>query len=283
MTQIEPALRAAPLPVLPPLPHAREWPVEPLPTTALLSIEDMDTHYGTQSVLQEVCCRFLEKQVTAIVGPSGCGKSTLIKALNRTLELTPGGRVTRGRALFRGHDLYAADADPAAIRKQIGIIHQRPIVFPMSVQDNVLFGVRFHRRLTAFAQRELARELLERVGLWKEVNTRLDAPAAALSGGQQQRLCLARTLANAPEVILMDEPCSALDPTATRHIEALIAELKRDYTIIIVTHNMSQARRVSEQALFFYQGRLIEAGSTGQLFEDPHEPMTREFVTGQIG
>jgi phosphate transport system ATP-binding protein len=147
----------------------------------------------------------------------------------------------------------------------------------------VLFGVCFHRRLTAFAQRELVRELLERVGLWNEVSTRLDAPAATLSGGQQQRLCLARTLANQPEVILMDEPCSALDPTATRHIEALIAELKRAYTIIIVTHNMSQARRVSEQALFFYQGRLIEAGPTAQLFEDPREAMTREFVTGQIG
>jgi phosphate transport system ATP-binding protein len=184
---------------------------------------------------------------------------------------------------FRGQDLYGAAADPVSIRKRIGIIHQRPIVFPMSIRDNVLFGARFHRRLGTRAQHELAQELLERVGLWSEVCNRLDAPAAALSGGQQQRLCLARTLANAPEVILMDEPCSALDPAATRHIETLIAMLKRDFTIVVVTHNLGQARRVSDHALFLYQGRLIESGPTPQLFQQPRETLTREFVTGEIG
>jgi phosphate transport system ATP-binding protein len=282
MNSPETAVRSAP----PPQEMRDRFPARafaaPQPA-ALLAVEDMHACYDEHAVLHEVHCAFPERQVTAIMGPSGCGKSTLIKTLNRSLELMPRARVTRGRVLFRGQDIYAPGADPVAIRKHIGIIHQRPIPFPMSVLDNVLFGVRFHRRMAARAQRDLAQQLLERVGLWNEVSARLDAPASALSGGQQQRLCLARTLANAPDVILMDEPCSALDPAATRHIEALIAELKRDYTIVIVTHNMSQARRVSDQALFFYQGRLIEAGPTVELFERPREAMTREFVTGQIG
>ena len=248
-----------------------------------LGVFGFDAHYGSRPVLRDVNCEFPQRRVTAIMGPSGCGKSTFIKALNRTLELTPGARVSRGGVLFRGEDIYLPAANPADIRKRIGIIHQRAVIFPMSVLENVLFGARFHKVVPKSGQEDYARIQLERVGLWSEVRDRLHASAANLSGGQQQRLCLARTLANRPEVILMDEPCSALDPAATRRIEELIAELEREFTIVIVTHNMSQARRVSRQALFFYEGRLVESGPTDQLFENPCEPLTREFVTGKIG
>jgi len=250
---------------------------------AALSVAGFDARYDKRLVLQDVNCEFPPQQVTAIMGPSGCGKSTFIKALNRTLELTPGARISRGSVLFRGTDIYHSTANPADIRKRIGIIHQRAVIFPMSVLENVLFGARFHQIVPKSELEDYARIHLERVGLWSEVRDRLHASAANLSGGQQQRLCLARTLANRPEVILMDEPCSALDPAATRRIEELIAELEKDFTIIIVTHNMSQARRVSRQALFFYEGRLVEAGPTAQLFENPGDALTREFVTGQIG
>jgi phosphate transport system ATP-binding protein len=251
--------------------------------TAALGVSGCDAHYGKRQVLRDVSCEFLPQQVTAIMGPSGCGKSTFIKALNRTLELTPGARISRGSVLFRGENIYHHAANPADIRKRIGIIQQRAVIFPMSILENVLFGARFHQLVPGPELEDYARVQLERVGLWSEVRDRLHASAANLSGGQQQRLCLARTLANRPEVILMDEPCSALDPAATRRIEELIAELEKDFTIIIVTHNMSQARRVSRQAMFFYEGRLVEAGPTAQLFENPGEALTREFVSGQIG
>jgi phosphate transport system ATP-binding protein len=248
-----------------------------------LEVRDLQVHYGRSSALTNISCRIPSRQVTAVMGPSGCGKSTFIKTLNRTLELTPRARVRGGSVLYRGHDIYASACNVDDIRKQIGIIHQRPVSFPMSIKENVLFGARFHKLVRRADETDYARKYLERVGLWNEVRDRLGVHAATLSGGQQQRLCLARTLANQPTVILMDEPCSALDPAATRRIEELIGELERDYTIVIVTHNMSQARRVSRNALFFYNGRLMEAGPTQQIFEDPRESLTREFVTGQIG
>ena len=217
------------------------------------------------------------------MGPSGCGKSTLVKALNRTLELTPGARILAGEVWFRGLSLYAPDMDPKSVRKRIGIIHQKPITFPMSIVENVLFGARFHNMLNGMKPREYAELYLERVGLIDEVKDRLDAPAHRLSGGQQQRLCLARTLANRPEIILMDEPCSAIDPAATQRIEELILKLKADYTIAIVTHNIGQARRVSDQAIFMFGGRVVEAGASARLFAEPRTQLAQRFISGAIG
>jgi phosphate transport system ATP-binding protein len=251
--------------------------------TPALEVQNLEVQYGRSRALSNIHCSIPSRQVTAVMGPSGCGKSTFIKTLNRTLELTPSAHVRGGSVMYRGRDIYASACDVDDIRKHIGIIHQRPVSFPMSVSENVLFGARFHKLVGRADEDDYVRHYLERVGLWSEVRDRLGAHAATLSGGQQQRLCLARTLANQPTVILMDEPCSALDPAATRRIEELIGELERDYTIVIVTHNMSQARRVSRHTLFFYEGRLMESGPTQQIFEDPSESLTREFVTGQIG
>lgn len=248
-----------------------------------LSLRNVSIAYGKSAVVGNVTHAFAERSVTAIMGPSGCGKSTLLKALNRTLELCPGARVTAGSIVFDEVDLYAPGVDAAAVRTQIGIIHQRPLPFPMSILENVLFGVRYHRPNLSVSLSDYAATQLERVGLWDEVKGRLHRPASELSGGQQQRLCLARTLANQSRIILMDEPCSALDPASTRRIEELISELKKEVTLIVVTHNMSQARRISDEAIFMYEGSLVEAGSSQVLFENPAEKRTAEFVRGEIG
>jgi phosphate transport system ATP-binding protein len=258
--------------------------LHPAPDTdSTLEVHGLDVSYGGLPALAGIYCHFPEKSVTAIMGPSGCGKSTLVKALNRTLELTS--EVTiRHRAVFlHGVDIYGAEVDAKIIRKHIGIIHQRPVVFPMSILENVLFGAKFFHLLDGASPRQYAERYLERVGLLDEISDRLHEPAHKLSGGQQQRLCLARTLANKPEIILMDEPCSAIDPVATQRIEDLVAELKRDYTIIIVTHNLQQARRVSEQAILMLGGRIVEAGPTQALFENPRTQIAREFISGAIG
>jgi len=207
----------------------------------------------------------------------------LVKTLNRTLELTPGARLLAGSIRFRGQDLYAPSVDPRAVRKTVGIIHQRPVPFPMSILENVLFGAAFHGQIDGEDRTQYARRYLDRAGLWEEVKDRLGARAETLSGGQQQRLCLARTLAMKPKALLLDEPCSALDPAATRRIEEHVRDLKRDFPVIIVTHNVAQARRVSDYVLFLYEGELIEAGPAERVFAAPESDLARAFISGQLG
>jgi phosphate transport system ATP-binding protein len=249
----------------------------------VLSVEGISVAYGKRVVLSDVACCFPEGEITAIMGPSGCGKSTLLRVLNRTLELIPQARLLSGNVAFRNRELYSRGADPAAIRKRIGLIHQQPVPFPMSIFENVLFGARYHGLLKGSLPTEYAQRYLEQVGLWNEVKDRLRDRAERLSGGQQQRLCLARTLANQPEVILMDEPCSSLDPAATQQIEELILGLKPRYTMIVVTHNLAQAKRVSDQAIFMLGGEIIERASTEKLFTSPHFNLTHDFISGRIG
>jgi len=219
-------------------------------SSAVLSMTGVCASYNGKTVLKNLDCSFPEKQVTAILGPSGCGKSTLLRVLNRTLELIPQARVVAGTVSFCGEDIYAKKFHAATVRRQIGLIHQRPVPFPTTILNDVLFGARYHRLLEGMASVEYARIYLEQTGLWNEVKDRLDDRAERLSGGQQQRLCLARTLANQPQVVLMDEPCSSLDPAATKQIEDLIAQLKERYTIVVVTHNMAQARRIADRVVF---------------------------------
>ena len=249
----------------------------------IIEIRDMSVAYGATMTLHDIDCGFYHRSVTAIMGPSGCGKTTIVKSINRTLELIPGARLMAGQVLFHGVDLYAAEQDPMTVRKRIGIIHQKPTPFPMSIIDNVLFGAVFHGHATRANRVDYAEHYLDLVGLLDEVKDRFGEAATNLSGGQQQRLCLARTLANQPEVIIMDEPCSSLDHAATLRIEALIRELTKNYTIIIVTHNMSQARRVSDRSCFVFEGRIVEQGATEHMFSEPKNELTRAFVSGLIG
>ena len=249
----------------------------------VLSVQGVSVAYGERVVLRNIACCFPEGEITAIMGPSGCGKSTLLRVLNRTLELVPEARLLSGTVAFRNKDLHDRGAHPAAIRKRIGLIHQRPVPFPMSILEDVLFGARYHGLLNGAPPTEYAHRYLEQVGLWNEVKDRLRDRAERLSGGQQQRLCLARALANQPEVILMDEPCSSLDPAATQQIEELIRGLKPRYTIVIVTHNLAQARRISDRAIFMLDGEIIEQDLTEQIFTSPRLHLTRDFISGKIG
>ncbi|MBJ7455701.1 MAG: phosphate ABC transporter ATP-binding protein [Thermoleophilia bacterium] len=250
----------------------------------------LDAFFGRHHAVQDINLTFPDRSVTAIIGPSGCGKSTFIRTLNRMHELVPNA-YAKGEVLLRGQDVYGRGADPVAIRRAIGMVFQRPNPFPTkSIADNVWAGPRFIRMNMRRAHRE---ELLERTlrgaGLWDEVKNRLSAPAGGLSGGQQQRLCIARALAVEPDVLLMDEPCSALDPQSTLRIEELIAELKERLTIVIVTHNMQQAARVSDFTAFFTienegePGRLIETGPTDSIFSRPANPSTEAYVSGRFG
>ena len=250
------------------------------PAGTILEVRKLNVRYGERQVLFDIDARFKRSAVTAIMGPSGCGKSTLINTINRTLELDPAAKVTSGEILYEGTDIHAPWLSPMAVRKEIGIIYQTPLVFPMSVMDNVLFGPEFHGQFDGLPKRDYAMRYLARVGLLDELKGRLDAPAYKLSGGQQQRLCLARTLANKPQVVLMEEPCSSLDPVATRHIEQLIGMMKCEYTFIVVTHNMAQAKRISDEAIFVLDGSIIESGPTAQLFGDPKTDLMREFARG---
>ena len=224
---------------------------------------------------------FPRNRVTAIMGPSGCGKSTMLRALNRTLELIPGARVESGRVLLDRLEIYGPHVSPSWIRTHVGMLQQRPAPFPMSIAENVLFGARYH----GFVRDRAAdvQHYLELVGLWDEVCDRLNASAYTLSGGQQQRLCLARTLAVRPSVVLMDEPCSALDPRATALIERLIRALARDYTIVVVTHNIAQAKRIADHCVFMLDGDVLAAGTREEILIEPRHPTVRDFVTGQIG
>jgi phosphate transport system ATP-binding protein len=255
----------------------------PAPAPTAFALHDLTIAYGSSPVLRGVNATIPEGAVTAIMGPSGCGKSTLVKALNRTLELTAGACVVGGAVTFRGENLYAPAIDARAVRKAVGIIHQRPVPFPMSILENVLFGAAFHGQINGADRIEYAKRYLDRVGLWSEVKDRLHDRAERLSGGQQQRLCLARTLAMNPLALLLDEPCSALDPAATRHIEAHVRDLRGDFPVVIVTHNVAQARRVSDHVLFLYEGHLVEAGPAGEVFASPKSELASAFISGQFG
>jgi phosphate transport system ATP-binding protein len=247
-----------------------------------LRTESYSFWYGPRQALFDVSLTVARHSITAMIGPSGCGKSTFLRSVNRLQELLPGTRHT-GDIRFDGASVFARGVDPVELRQRIGMVFQRANPFPKSVFDNVAYGPRHsgaasERELPAIVERSL-----RAAALWDEVKDRLDDPGTSLSGGQQQRLCIARALANQPEVLLMDEPCSALDPIATQRIEELIVELKRTYTIVIVTHNMQQAARVSDAAGFFYLGRLVEFGPTQQLFTSPRDERTEAYITGRFG
>jgi phosphate transport system ATP-binding protein len=223
-----------------------------------------------------------ENSVTALIGPSGCGKSTFLRALDRMHDLTPGARVT-GQILLDGEDIYAPGSDPVVIRHRIGMVFQRPNPFPKTIFENVVYGPKIHGENNQAKLAEICERSLRQAALWEEVKDRLNRSALDLSGGQQQRLCIARVLAVNPEVILMDEPASALDPIATSKIEDLIGELKSDYTVVIVTHSMQQAARISDNTAFFHLGEIVEVGTTNQIFTKPREKRTEDYITGRFG
>ncbi len=248
-----------------------------------LLLDRLNVHFGATHAVKGVSLEFPANSVTAIIGPSGCGKSTVLRSLNRMHDLVPSARVT-GRVIFDDADIYERGVDPVAIRRRIGMVFQKPNPFPaMSIHDNVLAGYKLLGRLNRADADGIVESSLKRVALWDEVKDRLKTSAMDLSGGQQQRLCIARTIAVQPEVILMDEPCSALDPIATLKIEELIDELKEQYTVIIVTHNMQQAARVSDYTAFFYMGEMVECGTTKKIFTTPEQRQTEDYITGRFG
>jgi phosphate transport system ATP-binding protein len=244
---------------------------------------NLNAWFGTKQALKDVSISIKPNAVTAIIGPSGCGKSTYIRNLNRMHELIPDARMT-GKVFLDGKDIFAADVDPVMIRRRVGMVFQKPNPFPtMSIYDNVVAGLRLTGIKRGTNLDGVVKDSLEQATLWNEVKDELKKPGTSISGGQQQRLCIARTIAMQPEVILMDEPCSALDPIATAKIEALIVELKKDYTVAIVTHSMQQAARVSDYTAFMYLGELIEYGETSQVFETPKSELTEKYITGKFG
>ncbi len=250
---------------------------------AHMTVDNLEAGYGESEVLKGVSLPVLRRQILAIIGPSGCGKSTFLRCLNRMHELTHGAWA-RGRVLLDGQDVYAAGVDPVALRRRIGMVFQKPNPFPsMSIRDNVLAGLRLTGRLRKTEAEHIVESALSQAALWEDVRDRLDASAMALSGGQQQRLCIARALATSPEILLMDEPCSALDPIATARIEDLMRQLSEHLTIVIVTHNMQQAARVSDTTAFFLQGELVEYGPTRALFTTPRDSRTEDYITGRFG
>jgi phosphate transport system ATP-binding protein len=247
------------------------------------AVRGLAAWFGDKKVLHGIETEIQAGHVTAIIGPSGCGKSTFIRCLNRMHEMVPGARMS-GEVLLDGEDIYGGDVDPVLLRRRVGMVFQKPNPFPtMTVRDNVLSGLRLTGSLERGRADEVMQKALEQAALWEEVKDRLDQPGVGLSGGQQQRLCIARSLAVEPDVLLMDEPCSALDPVATARIEDLLHSLKQRYTIVIVTHNMQQAARVSERTAFFLQGELVEMGPTERLFTAPEDSRTEDYVTGKFG
>jgi phosphate transport system ATP-binding protein len=247
-----------------------------------IRIEGLSFFYGSTEALKNITLDIPAHKVTGMIGPSGCGKSTMLRVLNRMYDLYPAQRAT-GRVIMDDQNIIDPDIDLNLLRSRIGMVFQKPTPFPMSVHDNIAFGVRLHEKLSRAEMDARVEWALTRAALWGEVRDRLAAPAAGLSGGQQQRLCIARTIAIRPEVILLDEPTSALDPISTLKIEELIDELKRDFTIVIVTHNMQQAARCADQVAFFYLGELIEVAPAAQIFTAPKQKKTQEYITGRFG
>ncbi|WP_284259861.1 phosphate ABC transporter ATP-binding protein PstB [Acidocella aquatica] len=251
-------------------------------TDARVSIRNLDFFYGANQALRNISIDFPDRQTTAMIGPSGCGKSTLLRVLNRMYDLYPGQRA-EGEVLISGENIIAPGQNLHHLRRRVGMVFQKPTPFPKSIYENVIFGVRLHEKLSKSELDERVEWALTRAALWGEVKDRLHTSALGLSGGQQQRLCIARSIAVRPEVLLLDEPTSALDPISTLKIEELIDELKRDFTIVIVTHNMQQAGRCADQVAFFYLGELVEAGPATQIFTAPRERKTQEYITGRFG
>ncbi len=257
---------------------------QPVVATHATKIESrhLDFFYGDNQALFDVSLAVPERSVTALIGPSGCGKSTFLRTLNRMNDIIEGTRHA-GEVLLEGRDVYGKKVDVVALRKRVGMVFQKSTPFPKSIYENVAYGPRIHGVKDRKKLDEIVEKSLHRAALWKEVSHRLKDSAMALSGGQQQRLCIARALATDPEVLLMDEPASALDPASTARIEELIFELKEKYTIVIVTHNMQQASRVSDYTAFFYEGKLIERGGTEELFRTPEKQQTQDYITGRFG
>lgn len=247
-----------------------------------IAIRNLDFFYGAIQALKSVSLDFPDRETTAMIGPSGCGKSTLLRVLNRMYDLYPNQRAT-GEVMLDGENIIAPTTDINRLRRRVGMVFQKPTPFPKSIYENVAFGVRLHERLTRAEMDERVESTLIRAALWDEVKDKLANSALALSGGQQQRLCIARTIAVRPQVILLDEPTSALDPISTLKIEQLIAELKRDFTIVIVTHNMQQAGRCADRVAFFYLGELVEVAPATDMFTAPRERRTQEYITGRFG
>jgi phosphate transport system ATP-binding protein len=247
-----------------------------------LTVRDLNLHYGSKHALQDINLDIREHRVTALIGPSGCGKSTFLRTLNRMNDLIEGVKIS-GEVKMAGRNIYAEGVDTVELRKQIGMIFQRSNPFPKSIYENVAYGPRIHGLSNKAEMDALVEKSLRQAALWEEVKDELGKNALALSGGQQQRLCIARALAVSPDVLLMDEPASALDPIATAKIEELIYELKNRYTIVIVTHNMQQAARVSDDTAFFYMGKLIEFDATERIFTSPKERQTEDYITGRFG
>ena len=248
----------------------------------ILTAKDLDLFYGQTQALKHVNIEIPERRVTALIGPSGCGKSTFLKTLNRMNDLVPGVTI-QGSVRYRGLEIYSSDVDVTWLRKQIGMVFQKPNPFPMSIYDNIAYGPRTHGIHSKARLDEIVERSLRGAAIWDEVKDRLNKSALGMSGGQQQRLCIARALAVEPEVLLMDEPTSALDPISTSKVEELAMDLKKDYTIIIVTHNMQQAARISDKTAFFLLGELVEMGPTEQVFANPVDKRTEDYISGRFG
>ena len=249
---------------------------------AKIDVQNLEFFYGQTRALKSVNMSIIEREVTAVIGPSGCGKSTFLRVLNRMYDLYPDQRAS-GVVMLNGVNILDPGIDINMLRARVGMVFQKPTPFPMSIFDNIAFGIRLHEKLRPSEIEERVETALQKAGLWDEVKDKLRASGLSLSGGQQQRLCIARAVAVSPEVILMDEPCSALDPIATSRIEELIDELRVNYTIVIVTHNMQQAARVSQKTGFFHLGELVEYGPTEEIFTSPHDERTQGYITGRFG
>lgn len=257
--------------------------METAPTSPAIEVREVDFSYGKSRAIKDVSMDIARNQVTAFIGPSGCGKSTLLRCFNRMNDFIPGAKVTKGEILINGIEIHDKEVDGVELRRRVGMVFQKSNPFPRSIYENVAYGPRILGEKNKGALDAIVERALRGAALWDEVKDRLNESAYGLSGGQQQRLCIARTCAVEPSVILMDEPCSALDPIATARVEELIKELKRDYTIVIVTHNMQQATRVSDKTAFFYLGELIEYDKTAKMFSNPSVPQTEQYITGRFG
>lgn len=257
-------------------------PEDSRPNRSKMSVRNLDFFYGSVKALSAVSLEVPAKRVTGLIGPSGCGKSTLLRVLNRIYDGYPGQRTT-GQVLLDGQDILGPHVDLDLLRGRVGMVFQTPTVFPMSIYDNVAFGARIQERLTRAGVDQRVEAMLTRAALWIEVKDRLSAPASSLSGGQQQQLCIARALATRPEVLLLDEPTGSLDPFSAEAIEDLMVQLKADLTIVLVTHNMQQAARCADQVAFIYLGEMLEVGSTSQIFENPQQPRTQNYIAGRFG
>ncbi|MCL1899994.1 MAG: phosphate ABC transporter ATP-binding protein PstB [Promicromonosporaceae bacterium] len=248
----------------------------------IIETKDLNLHYGEFQALKNINLDVSANEITALIGPSGCGKSTYLRTLNRMNDLVHGVKID-GSVRYRGEDIYAKDVDVTVLRKRIGMVFQKPNPFPMSIYDNVAYGPKLHQKMSRSAMNDLVEQSLRKAALWDEAKDRLKKSAMSLSGGQQQRLCIARALSVSPDVLLMDEPTSALDPASTAKIEELMGQLKQEYSVVIVTHNMQQAARISDRTAFFLTGDLVESGPTADVFSRPQDQRTENYITGRFG